>query len=72
MRFLMDGVTHATDLHYQPDPRTVSRAQLQAFIRFCERKTRFRFANYTSFEAFAVAQFRTFWALLLDWSDIIC
>jgi acetoacetyl-CoA synthetase len=73
MRFPMDGVTHATDLHYQPDPRTVSRAQWQGFsIRSCERRTQFRTARYTSFEAFVMAQFRTFWALFLDWSNIIC
>jgi acetoacetyl-CoA synthetase len=62
----------ATDLLYQPDPQSLSETQLYAFMRYCEQQTRLRFVNYATFEAFAVNQFRTFWAAFLDWSNIIC
>ena len=44
---------------------------MYVFIRYCEQRTVLNFSNYTTFEAFAVTRFRMFWALFLDWSNIL-
>src|SRR5262249_27974765 len=56
---------------YEPTPQSGAAAQLHSFMHFCELETRMQFANYSSFETFAISQFRRFWSLLLDWSSIV-
>jgi acetoacetyl-CoA synthetase len=57
---------------YQPDPSAAASSALCAFIDHCERETGREFLDYTAFESFAKLQFRAFWRLFLDWSQIIC
>jgi acetoacetyl-CoA synthetase len=56
---------------FRPDPSEIAGSQLTAFMRFCEREIGTTFADYDSFSAFAVADYRRFWALLLEWSCLI-
>jgi acetoacetyl-CoA synthetase len=56
---------------FVPETGAVERSQLTAFTAFCERETGRRFPDYSSFHAFSVSDFRTFWALFHRWSGII-
>ena len=53
-------------------PQITDPSQLSAFVTYCAQQTQRRFPNYPAFEAFAIERFRTFWALFLDWSQIVC
>jgi acetoacetyl-CoA synthetase len=44
--------------------------QMSEFRHFCEQRTGRRFADHTAFDAFAVAEFRDFWLLFLEWSRL--
>ena len=46
-------------------------SQRTAFVRFCEERTGRRFADHAAFHAFSVAEYRRFWLLFLEWSDLI-
>jgi acetoacetyl-CoA synthetase len=56
---------------YVPDEQAAARSQLRAFIRYCEDATEQSFFSYGGFDQFAVAEWRRFWALFLQWSNII-
>lgn len=45
-------------------------SQLTEFRLYCEQQTGRRFADYASFDAFSVAEFRRFWLLFLEWSGV--
>ncbi|MEA2200599.1 MAG: acetoacetyl-CoA synthetase, partial [Solirubrobacteraceae bacterium] len=46
-------------------------SQLSSFMRFCEASTGSRFRDQTAFHEFSVAEYRRFWQLFLQWSDIL-
>ena len=46
-------------------------SQLARFVAFCERATGHQFVDHAEFEAFAVQEYRRFWALLLQWCELI-
>jgi len=46
-------------------------SQRTDFARFCEDRTGRRFTDHAAFHAFSVAEFRRFWLLFLEWSDLI-
>jgi acetoacetyl-CoA synthetase len=56
---------------FLPHPDTVASSQMTAFIRYCEAATSRTFADYSSFEAFSVKDFRLFWRLFLLWSGLV-
>jgi acetoacetyl-CoA synthetase len=45
-------------------------SQMTEFIRFCERASSRRFADYIEFETFTMQDYRQFWRHFLDWSEI--
>lgn len=47
-----------------------SHSQLSGFIRFCQTETEQTFADYFTFERFAIDDYETFWSLLLRWSGL--
>jgi acetoacetyl-CoA synthetase len=57
---------------FVPDPNTVAHSQMTAFLRYCEAATSRVFADYGSFQSFAVEDFRLFWQLFLRWSGLVC
>ena len=50
---------------FLPDPDTIARSQMTAFMRYCEAATSRIFADYSSFQSFSVKDFRLFWQLFL-------
>ena len=46
-------------------------SQRTVFMRFCEGRLGRRFADHAAFHAFSVAEFRLFWLLFLEWSDLL-
>ena len=46
-------------------------SQRTAFRRFCAERTGRRFGDDAAFHAFSVAEYRRFWLLFLEWSDLI-
>jgi acetoacetyl-CoA synthetase len=46
-------------------------SQRTDFVRFCEKRTGRRFTDHAAFHAFSVAEYRQFWLLFLEWSDLI-
>ena len=59
-----------TDLLHPADPVRRESSQLSDFARFATARTGLAFATYSDLHAFSVAEFRAFWALLLEWSDL--
>jgi len=57
---------------FLPDPDTIARSQMTAFMRYCEAATSRIFADYSSFQSFSVKDFRLFWQLFLRWSGLVC
>jgi acetoacetyl-CoA synthetase len=57
---------------FLPDPDTIARSQMTAFIRYCAAATARTFTDYSSFQSFSVDDFRVFWRLFLGWSGIVC
>ncbi len=57
---------------FLPHSDTIASSQMTAFIRYCEAATSRTFADYSSFEAFSVKDFRLFWRLFLLWSGLVC
>jgi acetoacetyl-CoA synthetase len=57
---------------FLPNPDTIARSQVTAFMRYCEAATSRNFADYSSFESFSVEDFRVFWRLFLRWSGLVC
>ncbi len=45
------------------------KAQLGAFVAFCEHRTGERFESPQSFHTFSVGHFREFWRRFLEWAD---
>src|SRR5947209_9235800 len=59
------------DSVFAPDAATVSASQLTAFMRFCEERSGLRFDDAAAFEEFSIRDYRSFWRLFLDWSDLL-
>lgn len=47
-------------------------SQLTAFTRLCEASTGLSFPDEAAFYAFSVSEYRRFWSLFLDWSELVC
>lgn len=45
-------------------------SQLTAFMRWCEDRTGQHLPDYAAMDRFSVDQFRNFWRLFLEWSDL--
>jgi acetoacetyl-CoA synthetase len=65
----MDGIHYQAPI-FTPDPRRAVASQLADFMRFCGKPPTRDFANEAAFHEFSTKNFRTFWRLLLDWSDL--
>lgn len=65
----MDGTRYQAPI-FTPDPRRAAASQLADFMRFCANAQNCDFANDAAFHEFSTKHFRTFWRLLLDWSDL--
>jgi acetoacetyl-CoA synthetase len=59
------------DMQLRTDPGPATRSQLADFTRFCEGQTGQPLAGPREFHAFSVAEFRRFWSLFLEWSDLL-
>ena len=56
---------------FRPQPDTIARSQMTAFMRYCERATSRSFTDYWSFQSFAAEDFRLFWRLFFAWSELV-
>jgi len=56
-----------TRLVFSPAREAIEASQLTAFTRFVSAKTGRRFPDYASLHAWSVEEFRTFWAIFLEW-----
>ncbi len=70
----MDGTHHQAPI-FTPDLRRAGASQLADFMRFCGNPLspslpNRNFVDETAFHEFSTRNFRTFWRLLLDWSDL--
>ena len=59
-----------TGLLHSSDPARRESSQLSEFARFASARTGRAFRTYADLHAFSVGEFRTFWALFLEWSDL--
>ncbi len=55
---------------YDPSAAAIARSQLTDFRRYCETKAGVPLGSYDAFDRFAAREFRDFWALFLDWSQL--
>lgn len=61
---------------FTPSAQAVERSQMTAFIRYCTAATGTRFESSAgqidarAFHTFSVREFRRFWRLFLDWSEL--
>ncbi len=55
-----------------PTSQDVAGTQLSAFIRHCEQRSGWKFADYAAFEAFCVNHSALFWTNFLEWSNLLC
>lgn len=53
-----------------PDDQAVAHSQLTAFRRWCEARTGQYLPDHAAMDRFSVAEFRSFWRLFLEWSDL--
>ena len=51
-------------------PANSEKSQLSEFVELCEERTGRSFGSPQAFHAFSVEDFRGFWQLFLEWSDI--
>ncbi|MGY8661363.1 acetoacetate--CoA ligase [Bradyrhizobium sp. UFLA05-109] len=58
------------DVVFWPDDQTVAHSQLTAFRRWCEVRTGRSLPDHAAMDRFSVAEFRSFWRLFLEWSDL--
>jgi acetoacetyl-CoA synthetase len=57
---------------FEPSSDQKCLSQVNGFIDYCERRTYSSFADYASFERFAIERYSEFWSLLIQWSQILC
>ena len=57
---------------FEPASDEIRRSQVSGFIDYCQQHTRSSFADYASFERFAIGCHGEFWTLLMQWSRILC
>ena len=55
---------------FVPDPASIARSQMTAFMRYCEAETGRIFADYAAFHDFSVQEFRSFWRLFFHWCGL--
>ncbi len=55
---------------FVPAPETIARAQITAFTRFVEERTRALLPTPEALHAFSVDRFREFWSLFVEWSGL--
>jgi len=65
----MSGLARPSEI-YSPSCESVTGSQLSEFIAHCEARTGRGFEGARDFEAFSIAEYRRFWSLFLDWSEI--
>lgn len=52
------------------DSRPLAHSQLTTFTHWCETRLGQKLPNHTAMDCFSVQEFRTFWRLFLEWSDV--
>ncbi|WP_394843956.1 acetoacetate--CoA ligase [Pendulispora brunnea] len=75
---LAPGTTYGFDSEEQaahlpifvPHTVTVAQSQMTDFICFCEETTGWRFDDPAAFHRFSVQEYRLFWRLFLEWSEL--
>ncbi len=63
--------SEVSDAFYVPDAAAVEGSALSAFMRYCEAHTGEAFADQPELHAFSVREYRRFWSLFLEWSDLL-
>src|SRR5437764_779209 len=61
----------SVDAVYVPDAAAIAAAALSAFIEYCAAGTGESFADQVDFHGFSVRDYRRFWALFLEWADLL-
>lgn len=56
---------------HTPSAATLAGSQMTAFHRFCEGETGRHFPDHASLHQFSVDELRRFWALFLEWSELL-
>jgi acetoacetyl-CoA synthetase len=62
-------LTDFTQVESYPSQVQTAATRLTEFIGYCEAEVGRRFWDWTSFEQFAIENFRVFWELLLRYSE---
>src|SRR6266545_1866031 len=75
MRMVMSSLRTSTnslseEVVFWPDGQAVAHSQLTAFRRWCEDRTGQHLPDHAAMDRFSVEEFRSFWRLLLEWSDL--
>ncbi|MBR1250247.1 acetoacetate--CoA ligase [Bradyrhizobium sp. AUGA SZCCT0169] len=52
------------------DDQAVAHSQLTAFMQWCEVRTGQHLPDHSAMDRFSVEEFRNFWRLFLEWSDL--
>ncbi|MGY4506330.1 hypothetical protein ACVWYH_010287 [Bradyrhizobium sp. GM24.11] len=53
-----------------PDDQAIAHSQLTAFMQWCEARTGRILPDHAAMDRFSVQDFRSFWRLFLEWSDL--
>jgi len=64
------GLTPTPAPLYLPRAVAVAQSQMTDFICFCEETTGWRFEDAAAFHRFSVQDYRLFWRLFLEWSEL--
>ncbi|MBR1175857.1 acetoacetate--CoA ligase [Bradyrhizobium sp. KB893862 SZCCT0404] len=55
---------------FRPDAHGGAQSQLTAFSQWCEARTGRQLRDHAAMDRFSVENFRSFWRLFLEWSDL--
>jgi acetoacetyl-CoA synthetase len=55
---------------FRSDDQAVAHSQLTAFMQWCEVRTGQHLPDHAAMDRFSVEDFRRFWRLFLEWSDL--
>ena len=55
---------------FRTDHQAVAHSQLSAFRQWCEARTGQNLPDHAAMDRFSVEEFRSFWRLFLEWSDL--
>lgn len=56
---------------FKPFQDSIIRSSMTEFIRFCSTQNKTQYPSYEEFHQFSINDFRTFWRLFLEWSEML-